>query len=105
MDDAFLMRSLQGLCNLLRDPKGLINRDRSSRNPLLQRLAVDQLQHQELWSIRLLEAVDRRDLGVIERSENVRLALEPGDSLRIVRERRRQRLDGDLSPELQILWR
>jgi hypothetical protein len=49
--------------------------------------------------------VDRRDLGVIERSENVRLALEPGDSLRIVRERRRQRLDGDLSPELQILWR
>ena len=46
------------------------------RNPGGQRLAVDELHHQCLRAVGLLETVDVGDVGVIERGEHFGLALE-----------------------------
>jgi hypothetical protein len=46
--------------------------------------------------------VDAGDVGVIERRQHLRFALEPGDAFRIVGHRIRQGLDGDLTPEIRV---
>jgi hypothetical protein len=46
------------------------------RNPGGQRLAVDELHHQCLRAVGLLETVDVGDVGVIERGEHFGLALK-----------------------------
>jgi hypothetical protein len=48
---------------------------------------------------RLFDPVDRGDVGMIERGEDPRLALEAGDTVRVGRERVGQHLDGDVSSE------
>ena len=52
-------------------------------DPLLQRGALDQLQHQRSRAVVLLEAVDLRDVRMVERREQLGLALEPGQTIRV----------------------
>ena len=48
------------------------------------------------------DAVDLRDVRVVERREHLRLAREPRDALRIMRDDVRQDLDGDITVQLRI---
>ena len=48
------------------------------------------------------EAVDVRDVRMIERREDFRFALEAGEPLGIRRDRGRQDLDGDLALQLRV---
>ena len=48
------------------------------------------------------ETVNRGDVGMVQGGEQARLALQPGDALRIAGQRRRQHLDGDLSMQPRI---
>ena len=57
-----------------------------ARDPLRERLAFDELEHQRLEAVRLLEPVDRRDVRVVERRQHLRLALEPRQALGILRQ-------------------
>ena len=45
---------------------------------------------------------DRDDVGMRERSDGLRFALEAGAPLRVVRERRRQDLDGDVAAQPRV---
>jgi hypothetical protein len=63
---------------------------------LRQILALDQFHHEGLRAARSFEAVDRRDVRMIERRQRLRLALEAGEPLGILRERIRQDLERDL---------
>ena len=54
-----------------------------------QILALDQLHHQRADAVGFLEAVDVRDVRMVERGERLRFALEPRQPLGIVRKRRR----------------
>ena len=57
--------------------KRLGDRQRAARASAIgQRLALDQLEDQRAHAVGLLEAVDRGDVGMIERREHARLALE-----------------------------
>jgi hypothetical protein len=47
----------------------------------------------------LLEAIDVRDVRVIERGQQTRLTLEPDQPIRVARERGGQDLDRDVAPE------
>ena len=51
---------------------------------------------------RFLEAVDRADVGMVQRREHPRLALEAREPIRVARERARQDLDRDVAPELRV---
>ena len=51
---------------------------------------------------RLDDAVDLRDVGVIQRGERLRLAREAGDAIGVVRDGVGQDLDGDVAVQLRV---
>jgi hypothetical protein len=65
-------------------------------------LATHELHDQGERLVRLFEPVDLRDVRVIERGEGARFALEPAAALRVICERVRQDLHGDIATELGI---
>ena len=83
MDDALLVRGFERLGDLLRDRQRFVERNRSARDALRQVLAFDQLHHQARVPL-LLDAVDVRDVRMIERREHFRFALEPRQPIAIV---------------------
>ena len=72
MDDVLLMRGFERLRDLLRDRQRLVEWNRATRDALRQILAFDEFHHQRA----IFEAMDLRDVRVIERCEGLRFALE-----------------------------
>ena len=83
MDDPFVVRVFESFGNLLGDLDGLGNRHRPAREPLLQVFALDQFERDERRAAGFLEAVDRGDVRMVERGEQVGLAAEPAEALRV----------------------
>jgi hypothetical protein len=73
--------------NLLRDGEGVIDRQRAAGDPLRQILAVDEFHHERADVPTLFEAVDLRDVRVIQRGQRLRFPSETRHALRIMRER------------------
>ena len=65
-------------------------------------VALDQLHHERGHAVRLLEAVDVRDVRMVQRGEDFGFALEPREALGIRREALRQDLDRDLAFQLRV---
>ena len=97
MDDALLVRGLERLGDLPRDRQRFVERDRPVRDPLGERRALDQLHHQRVDAAAVFEAVDVRDVRMVERGEHLRFALEPREPLGVVGEQLRQDLDRDVA--------
>ena len=68
-----------------------------------KRLSFDELENQEANAVRFLEAVDRTDVGMVQRREHPRLALEPREPIGVARERTGQDLDRDVARELGVV--
>src|SRR5215510_4731929 len=100
MDDALLVRGFERLGNLPCERQRLDERQRPARDPPIERLAVDELHDEEVPHAGLFEAVELRDMRMIERRESLRLALEARDPIGIGRERVRKNLHGDIATEL-----
>ena len=95
MNDAGLVRRLERLGDLRRDRQGVVERDRSLRDPLLQGLPVDQLQHERARAALLLDAVDLRDVRMIEGREQLGFPLEAGQAVGIAGKGVREDLQRD----------
>ncbi len=102
MDDGALVSGFEGVGDLDRNAHRLVDRDRTLRDAIGQRRSLDELEHQSHGALALFEAVDRRDVGMVQCRQCFGFALEPGDALRIRDERRRQDLDRDFSIELRV---
>jgi len=102
MDDALLMRRFEGFRDLLSDAECFIDGNRAACDALVQALAVDQLQYEELRTVDFFEAMDLRDVRMVERGEHLGFTAESRDALGIVGERRRQDLQRDVSTELGV---
>ena len=102
MDDALLVRRFERLGNLLRDRKGLIERDRTSSNALREIVSLDQFHHEGGHAPALFEAVDGGDVWVVQRGEGLRFPLEAREPIGVVRERLGQDLDRDVSIQLRV---
>ena len=50
----------------------------------------------------LLETVDVRDVGMVQRRQRLRFALEPREAIRVGRERLGQDFDGNVPIELRV---
>ncbi len=70
---------------------------------MLQRLAVEQLHHEEPLAVVLADVEERADVGVVQRRGDACLALEAFDRLRIARQLRREEFDGNLPAEPRVL--
>ncbi len=102
VDDTLLVGLLERLGHLLRNRKGLLHGHRPALQPLGEVLAFDQLEHEEELAIRLLEAVDGGDAGVVERREQLRLAAEASQPLGVLRHLGREHLQRHFAPELRV---
>ena len=68
----------------------------------LQGLTLDHFEDQGVETVDVLDAVDRGDIGVIQRRQHARFALEPRQPFGIRGEDRRQDLDRDFTSECGI---
>ena len=102
MDDAFFMRGFQRLGNLTRHGEGLLDRHRTTLQPVGERFPLDQLHDEEVTPVGLLHAMKRGDVRMIERGEHPRLAREPGDAVGVEDEILGQHLDGHAASELRV---
>ncbi len=102
MDDALLVRGLERLGDLAGNGQRVLEWNRTARDPRRQVFPIDELHHQRpnLFAARarpLLDAVDLRDVRVIERRERLCLALEPRQPFRVAREDVRQHFERDIA--------
>ena len=102
MDDPVLMGFFERLGDLLRDVDRFVDGNRPTFEPRGEILALDQLEHQKRLAVRFLEAVDGGDVRVVERGEQVRLALETREALGILRDCVGKDLDGYVTTEVLI---
>jgi hypothetical protein len=103
MDDALLVRGLEGLGNLLRNRQRLINRDGPLRNTVCERGPFNEFHDERMNARGFLEAVDLRNVRVIQGRERLRFPLEPRQPLGFVRKRVGQNLDGNLSTKIGVI--
>ena len=102
MDDALLVRRFERVGDLPGDPDRFIDRQRTARQPIRQRLSVHELEDEALRRAGGLEAVDGRDLRVIQRGEDLRLTLEAREAVGVLAERGRQDFQRDVATERHI---
>jgi hypothetical protein len=102
MDDPLLVRGFERLGDLLRDGESFVNSNWTARDSSIQALAVDELEHEELLAVGLVQAVDRADVRMVQRSKNVGFAAEARKPLRVMRERLRQNLHRNVASELGV---
>ena len=96
------VRGLERLGDLAGDREGLVERERPALQPLGEVFALDELHDEGADAARLLEAVDRGDVGVLELGEDLRLALEAREAFGVGGERLGEDLDGDLALQLRV---
>src|SRR5262245_33788668 len=102
MDDALVVRGFKRLTDLTCDRQHIDQRKRSSRDDIRECLAVDQLEDDADDAIRVFESVHGGDVGMVQRGEQLGLALKTGETIGILRERFGQNLDGDLALQPRI---
>jgi len=76
MDDAEIVRRFEGFRNLTRNQQGLVDWQRAARDALRKIVTLDQFQNQRGHAIRFFQAVDVRDVRVVECGQDVRFATE-----------------------------
>ena len=88
MDDPLLVRGFERLGDLLRDRQRLVERDGAARDALPPRSSPSTSSITSArTSVRLLEAVDVRDVRMIQRGEDFGFALEAREPIGIARRR------------------
>ena len=102
VNDRFVVRGLEAIGNLHEQRNGFVDRDGASRDALGQSLALNELHDQELAAFVLLQAVQGRDIRVIELSQDPGLSLEPSQAFLVLGELLRQDLDRHIPAELSV---
>src|SRR5262249_9814171 len=107
MDDPLVVRLLERIGDLPGDGQRLVYRDRSFPETLGEILTRRQLHDEEVAGRaaregRRLEAVQVGDAAVAQGGQQLRLALEPAETLRVGREGAREDLDRHVTAELGV---
>src|SRR5262245_46308533 len=102
MNDPLLVRGLQSFGNLLRDGQRLIEWQWPLCDPIRQRRSFDQFQDERMRAATVLEAVDGRDVRMIQRGEYLSLAPEANESIGISRDGVREDFQRDVAIELRV---
>ena len=86
MNHTGFMRRFQGSSDLFGDRQGRIQGNRPLRDPVGEGGAIHELQDERPRPLGLFDAVDLRDVGVVQRGEDLCLPLEPGEAIWIIGE-------------------
>src|SRR5262245_49331832 len=102
MNDSLVVRRFQRVRNLPRESKRLVERQRPTPESIRKSLAFHQLHDEKSRLMRLLQIMDRSNVGMIKGSERFGFTLKTAHPVRIARKLGRQNLDRDLSLQLRI---
>ena len=102
MDDAQSMCGFDSFRDLLRDGHSFVERDRTFRDPIRKRRTLDELENERGRVAAVFEAVDVRDVRMVQRREHFRFTLEPRKPLRIGDERLRQNFQRNVPLQLRV---
>ena len=86
MDDPLLVRCFEAVRDLPGDRQRFIEGNRSPGDALRQILANHQLHDERMGPVRVVESVDLRDVGMVERRQHLRFSVEARQSIRVVGE-------------------
>ena len=89
MDDALLVRRFEGAPDLPADAHRLVERNRSLGDAIRQRWSLDELEDERGLPSVIFESVNGGDVGMVQRGEELRFALEAGQPIGIARRRGR----------------
>ncbi len=101
--DARAMGAIERVGDLRAQAQRLGRRERAAREARVERVALDQLEDEVIDVALLADVVERADVRVVEARDRLRLALEAGADLGLVRKVRRQDLHGDVAAEAGVL--
>jgi hypothetical protein len=87
MHDSRCVCRLQGLSDVSRDGQCFLERDGSMRNAICQCRTFDEFEDKSVCLTRLFEPIDRGDVRMVERGENLRFTSEPCQAISVSRER------------------
>ena len=102
MDDALLVRRLERARDLQRNRHRFVQRERAPGDAIGERRSFDQLEHERGASRLFLDAIDRGDMWMVERCQELRLAVETRQPLGIAADRYRQQLERDLAVQPSV---
>jgi len=103
VDDALLVRGREPFGDLGRGLDRPSRRETAARELAAEGLALQQLLDDIRSAVVLPDVIDGRDVGMVQDAGGFRLLLEAAEPVRVLRKRRRQHLDRDLSSEPWIL--
>ena len=103
MDDALFVCCVERLSDLFRDGQCVVERYGTLRDAVGQSRTLDQLHHQTVRGAGVFDAVDVRDIRMIQRREHLRLAVKPCEPLGIRRHDLREHLDGYVAIQLRVV--
>ena len=83
MDDPLLVRGLERLGDLSRDRERFIDRNRAPRDPVGQRHTLDEFHHEGCGPAGAFDAVNERDVGMIQRGQRPGFAVETREPIGI----------------------
>ena len=100
--DPFLVSGIERVDDLAADGQDVSHRHRAINQPIGERGTFDELEHERRDTGALLDAVDGADVGMIERGQQLRLALEPRETIGGVYPGALQHLERDLTLEARV---
>ena len=102
MDDALVMGGLERFGQLTRNGQRFDEWKRAVRDPIRQRDAFDQFEHQRLPPARLFKSIDSRDVRMVERRQHLRFAPESRQAVRIELEGTREHLQRHVAIQFAV---
>ena len=102
MDDALLVRSVQGVRNLNGQFQRLLKGERLRPDHVLQCLSFQQFHGDELPAVGFVNLVNRADVGMVQGACRARLALESFERLRIARQLVRKKFQRHVAAKLGV---
>ncbi len=103
MHDALLVRGVKGVGDLRPELHHLVERQRALLQAVGERFPLEQLHHQEVRVALVPDVEQRADVGMVERGDRLRLALETLAALVVLREAGGEDLDRDAAVEAGVL--
>src|SRR5262249_14493861 len=103
VNDALLVRLVQGGRDLDSVAEDLLGRERSAAEAVCQRLALQELHDQVLGAVLVADVVEREAVRVRRRGYGLRLSLEALPDLLAAGEMRGKDLDGDRAVQPRVL--
>ena len=76
MDDALLVRGVEGVGDLCPELHDLVEWKRASQQAIRERFPLEELHHQVVGVTLVPDVEERADVGMVERGDRPRLALE-----------------------------